>query len=930
MPGLRIHRKIIESNSKQNILILSLKTLAGGLFMLKRKKGNRRILKKVKWVLLILLFLLVGSGIFFIAKNYPKYVKTKEDVYQFVSDMDSGTFRRKGNTYVYDKDGKKIGKIGNEKYIYKESSKISDYIKNGYIAQEDRHFASHHGVDLKGIARAGIVMLKNKGHATQGASTITQQVVKNNLLSSERTIKRKVTEIMIAMQLEKTYSKAQIMEFYCNSNYYGCGCYGVEGASQYYFGHSAADVSLAEAAMLVGVSNRPSAYNPVTSYDKAIAKKNEVLSSMLKQGYITEKEYKQAKKETPKIVEKTDNTDADNYMVSYAIHCATLELMKQDGFDFQYDFSSQKKYEQYKKSYKDAYSVAAGNIRSGGYKIYTSFDQKLQHQLQKSVKNGLPTGIQGAAVCIDNSTQMVIAMVGGRSENGEYNRGFLMERNPGSAIKPLLDYGPALNEGVITADSIIKDEKVDFHGYSPKNADLSYRGNMTAREALARSVNTVAVKLLNQTDIKTAFPYLAKLHFSSLCYADTTILSTGLGGFTYGVKVVDMAKGYATLANGGRYSSNTCLRQIKEEDGSIIYRSGKDTEEVYNKDTAYILTDMMQGTFREDYGTAHKLYDGKQYYAGKTGTTNDNKDAWFCGYSKYYTTSVWAGCDTPKSVEKLKGASYPGYIWSDFMTTIHKNKKKSDFSIPNTVYLSDRNDVERTITLKKDMWKNRPTNFDYRSSITKDLLIEKAKEKRIEKEVKSAEKKVKDFEDYEITDSEGAKNFENYYQAVLDVIEKIEDTSKQQPLKNRAAYKYELLSKSVIDKWNDVIKQEEENAQKKKDLENKEEASKSEEAAVASLKDKKEEVVSWYIDALYERTLYTDAVKQMIKDAESSLEKCTDSENYDTLKYKLSKAVKYAESLPTKEEASSEKESVTMPSEDDYTESTEPATTQAP
>lgn len=132
------------------------------------------------------------------------------------------------------------------------------------------------------------------------------------------------------------------------------------------------------------------------------------------------------------------------------------------------------------------------------------------------------------------------------------------------------------------------------------------------------------------------------MQFSSLCYADMTILSTGLGGFTYGVKVVDMAKGYAALANQGQYSPNTCLLQIKKEDGSLVYRSNKDTREVYNKDTAYILTDMMQGTFREEYGTAHKLYDGKQYYAGKTGTTNDNKDAWFCGYSKYYTTAVWA------------------------------------------------------------------------------------------------------------------------------------------------------------------------------------------------------------------------------------------------------------------------------------------------
>lgn len=876
--------------------------------------------KKIKWILLFLFLVLIVAGTYFIVKQYPKYEKTKQTVYDLITDMDKGTFRRKGNTYIYDKDNRKIGKIRNEKYVYKESSKISDYIKNGYIAQEDRRFASHHGIDLRGIARASLVMIKNKGHATQGASTITQQVVKNNLLSSERTMQRKITEIMIALQLEKTYSKAQIMEFYCNSNYYGCGCYGVEGAAQYYFGHSAADVTLAEAAMLVGVSNRPSAYNPVSNYDKAITKKNEVLNSMLVQNYITKKEYDAAKKESPKIIEKTDNTDADNYMVSYALHCATLEMMKQNGFSFKYYFDSQKEYKEYRKAYKESYSDASGDIRSGGYKIYTSFDQSIQKKLQSSVKDNLPSGsgLQGAAVCIDNASQMVIAMVGGRSANGEYNRGFLMERNPGSSIKPLLDYGTALNEGVITADSIITDEKVDFHGYSPKNADYIYRGDMTAREALARSVNTVAVKLLYQTGIKTAVPYLAKMQFSSLCYADMTILSTGLGGFTYGVKVVDMAKGYAALANQGQYSPNTCLLQIKKEDESLVYRSNKDTREVYNKDTAYILTDMMQGTFREEYGTAHKLYDGKQYYAGKTGTTNDNKDAWFCGYSKYYTTAVWAGCDTPKSVDGLKGSSYPASIWMDFMSDIHKDKKKADFTVPDTVYLADKEGNQKKITFQYDMWKNRPSNYDYRSSLTENLLLEKQKEKRIKKEITLAERAVSEYEKTQIKNSSDAKKIDNAYQKVLDIIEQIEDDTKQQEFKNRAAYKYGLLSGEVKDKWEAVIKQEKENEQQKKDLENKEEAAKSEELAEETLKSDKEEVVQWYIDALYDRTLYTDTVKRMINDANAALSRCVDLDNYSTLSSDLSAAINYAENLPTKESITSEQESITMPSDKDY------------
>lgn len=884
---------------------------------MKKKKKVWKIIRNIFLFLLVLM--IIGICVAYV-KLKPVYIETKQEVYQTIQDMGKGSFRRDGNTYIYDKDDKVIGKLGSEKYSYVSSDDISDYIKNGYIAQEDRRFAVHSGIDVKAICRAGLSIIKNKGKITQGGSTITQQVVKNNLLSNEVTFHRKLTEAMTAMAMEKTYTKAQIMEFYCNSNYYGCGCYGVEGAAQYYFGKSANDVTLAEAAMLVGVSNLPNVYNPVVSYEKATTKKESVLNSMLSEGYITKEEYDQAMGEDPEIVEKTDNTDKDNYMVSYAVHCATLELMQEQGFELKYSFTGEKEYEAYKDDYKNTYSECSAQIRSGGYKIYTSFDQDVQKELQKAVKKNLKGELNAAAVCVDNSTQMVVAMVGGKNDNDEYNRGFLMERSPGSSIKPLLVYGPALNEGDVTAGTLVEDKEVDFNGYSPKNADGNYLGWMTVREALARSQNTVAVQLLSQTGIKTSMSYLSKLKFSSLCYADTTMLSTALGGFTNGVTVVNMAKGYATIANGGQYVNNSCLRKIIKEDGSMVYQVNDEQTEVYNEDTAYILTDLMQGTFREEFGTAHSLYTDKQYYAGKTGTTNDNKDAWFCGFSSYYTTAVWTGCDTPKSIDDLKGSTYPASIWMSFMDAIHQDKEKQDFVPPETVYLENTAGTERDLEPSDDRYTSRPAGYDYSSRLTEQAIEEQAMKRRLEEQKKAAEEAVSVFEDYDITSTQEATALDSTYQSVLDVIERIEKTSEQVSYKNRAAYKYELLSQEVKEKWNAVLLQEQENAQKKKDIENKRKAAESEEQAIEELENKRKQVVEWYIDALNERTVYGDNTKQMIQDAQTALTACSAYDWYDSLESRLNAAIAYAQSLPTKEQIDQQNNTTILPDDSSYPE----------
>ena len=694
----------------------------------KKKKKRKNPLRFVLYFFLIIIIVIMMGIIAVSIKLYPTFVSMNQQMTEVITNMDSSDFVRAGNTEIYDSENNLIGKFGSEKYVYLNYREISSYVVQGYVATEDQRYYEHIGIDVQALTRAAIALVKNKGHITQGGSTITQQVVKNNLLTQEQSYTRKITEIFLALGLERAYSKKNIMEFYCNSNYYGNLCYGIEAASEYYFDKKCADLTLAEAAMMVGTSNSPNNYNPVADYEKCMDKKKQVLTNMLDCGYITQEEYDEAVAERPEITQTSSTNDTasnSSYMTTYAVHCAALKLMELDGFEFKYTFDSQEDYEAYQEEYNTAYSEKADEIRTGGYTIHTSLDPVIQAKLQMALDDNLSEfqevgddglyEMQGGAVCIDNETQMVVAIVGGRGDSDTYNRGFLAKRQPGSSIKPLLDYGPALNEGVILPSTEFTDTVVEESGYAPKNSGDSYHGTVTVREALARSLNTVAFQIFLNTGRETCMSYLDKLHFTTIAYVDQEIDSVSIGGFTNGVTVADMARGYATLANEGQYSSNTCITSIEYYTDGVIYTPSDETTEVYSKETAYILTDMMQGVFEESYGTAHRLNSDWQVYAGKTGTTNNNKDAWFCGFSKYYTTAVYVGYDMPETVEGMTGASYPGSIWSDFMDSIHLTLPEAEFDCPGTVQLMRDGDPDdyMGVTYFEDVYNSRPWGYDY-------------------------------------------------------------------------------------------------------------------------------------------------------------------------------------------------------------------------
>jgi penicillin-binding protein 1A len=688
--------------------------------MNKRRRKHRSawavFFMPIKLILFAFFSLMVFGGVI-CGIVYLKYkgeiMECREKAESIMKNTSREDFTQPTDTKIYDANGGLIGTINTGHYKYVPIEDISKNLQNAYVAQEDRRFYTHHGLDYRGLLRAGIVAVKNKGKATQGASTITQQVVKNTYLTQERKIKRKLTEIFTVPYMEKVYSKADIMEFYCNTNFYQNRCYGVAKASKYYFDKEPKDLTIWEAATLAGISNSPARYNPVSHPEACKGKRNQVIDSMAICGFITEKEKEDAKAQPLTVEKVTEPGTKDNYQTSYAIYCAAVELMKNDGFSFQYVFRNKSDYESYKERYQELYQEKSDLIRKGGFEIHTSLQPDIQTSLQNTIdkrlerftklQNSGKFALQGAAVCVDNRSGYVVAIVGGRGTDDQFNRGFLSKRQPGSTIKPLIDYAPAFETGYYYPSRIVDDHKFDK---GPRNSGNKYRGRVSVREALNRSLNTVAWQILADIGVDYGIGYLGKMHFVGLSYLDNGNESMSIGGFTEGARVVDMAKGYSVLANGGVYSNKTCITSITSQYDGELYQSAQGYERIFTEDTAYMITDVLKGTMNKPYGTGRGL-GLKIPAAGKTGTTNSSKDTWFCGYTKYYTTAVWVGYDTPKSMPGVYGSTYAGRIWHDFMTGINEGLEAKDWDMPPTVSLMNVDwigDKTTRKTGKKDLF----------------------------------------------------------------------------------------------------------------------------------------------------------------------------------------------------------------------------------
>lgn len=839
--------------------------------------------------------IMAAAGLILYAAVKPELDKCREIAYDKLAQMDRSDFSMLSDTVIYDKDGKQIGLINAGHYQYMDINHISMNLQNGYIAQEDRRFKNHNGVDWIATFRAGLALIKHGGEVTQGGSTITQQVIKNTYLTQERTFTRKIVEILLAPELEKKYSKADIMEFYCNTNFYGHRCYGVEAASLYYFGKHAEDLAPEEAAVLIGISNSPSAYDPVSHPDASKNKRDDVLKSMNEVGYLSNEDYEKAVSSPLKIVQKeTEGTD-ENYQSSYAIHCAALELMKMDGFEFQYTFDNKEDYTLYSERYTTAYSEQSDRIRAGGFQIYTSLDSGLQAVLQTQIDASLSDftelqengkfALQGAGVIVDNKTNYVTAIVGGRGAEDPFNRAYLSARQPGSTIKPLIDYGPAFDTGEYYPTRMVNDHKWEK---GPSNSGRRYFGNVTVREALNRSLNTVAWQILEDIGIDFGLSYLGEMEFQKLSYVDNQVPSLSIGGFTNGVRVVDMAKGYSTLANGGVYNDRTCIVKILHEKESELTKDMTPfAKQVYRSDSAFMLTDVLKGTFTSPYGTGRGLgLENDMPAAGKTGTTNSSKDTWFCGYTPYYTAAVWVGYDIPRNMPGIYGATYAGKIWKNVMDEIHQGLPPLDWEQPDTVErrADETNGIEDYFS----------TTAQFRAQ---QSLHEKEQAALLEELTREAEA----FCAREIRSVEDTYTVKDEYASITSRLPLLDDGEQRARLLEQTEKRYDYFT-SIISQMDDEIRRYEEQKAAEEKKAREEAAKEAEKQRLEEDKATKKNAFLLALETVEELEYQREDAESLVNDAIDKLSLITGDPEADALSDRLQTAISRISTLPTAEE----------------------------
>ena len=657
----------------------------------RKPKKEKTIWKVLKvWMLCVAIALIVLAGLVIVRVAVPVASMYKQAI-EFVEESDASTFKAEQTSIVYDANGNEIKKLKGTKDVhYLEYDDIPDAAKLAIISVEDKNFTSHRGIDIEGIARAVFSLIRNKGEITMGGSTITQQLARNIFLNFETTYSRKIQEMFIAVALEQKYSKEQILEFYLNNVYFSNGYYGIESAAEAYFNKDANDLSISQIAFLCAIPNSPSRFDPYDHPEATMERRDKILKNMYEEGYISKAQYDRSIAEEIKVLPKKE-TESNDYAETYIIKCATESLMKANGFEFKTTFRTTSEEEKYDEEYEEMYSNCKQSLYTGGYRIYTSIDMDLQKQLQESVSSKLSMftektddgiyKVQGAAVTIDNETGRVAAIVGGREEDQEgygLNRAYQSFRQPGSAIKPLLVYAPALEKGY-TPYSTVDDSRMTGED-AVSNAGYSYSGSISLRRAVQKSSNVATYRLYQELGPENCLEYLENMNFKGLDPKDYKYDTTCLGGFTNGTTVVEMAAGYATLANDGKYRTPTCIVKITDSDKNVIVPDEQKSHDIYSTNAARMMTDVLESCVTASYATASgcKL-DVDMPAACKTGTTSNYVDGWLCGYTPYYTTAVWVGMDVYQSVDNLKGNTYPAYIWKNFMDKAHQLLERKEF-----------------------------------------------------------------------------------------------------------------------------------------------------------------------------------------------------------------------------------------------------------
>ena len=577
---------------------------------------------------------------------------------------------------VYDRHNQLIGNLYYYQRIWTPIEKIPRNLQRAVIAIEDSRFYQHNGIDLRGLARA---MVHNAipGGPMEGGSTITQQLAKISLLTADRTVMRKVQDITLALQIEQSYTKQEILELYLNSIYLAHGNVGVEAASRYYFGKPANRISLAQAALLAGMIQSPENYSPFKHPREAKNRRNLVLKNMLQQHFITNQQYQSAVASGLGIIQRGESAATGAYYLDYV----RSFLINQEGYTEE-------------------------ELRFGGYKIYTTLDAQCQKEAEQAilgVPHNLPAKVQpqGAMVTLDPRTGEILAMVGGRNyAESQYNRALKSYRQPGSAIKPFV-YATAIEKG-FNAATIIEDKPLQIplvNGsiWSPENYERTFRGRIPLRVALRHSVNMVAVQLLQAVGIDAVVELMERMGIDSLVKTgpvnDLNLAPLALGGLSKGVTPLELAAAYTPFANQGNYAKPFAVRKVLDRHGNFIKDYTGEARPAISPQTAYIMTMLMQDVVDQGTGFRAKLPDRPA--AGKTGTSSDYTNAWFVGYTQDLLTAVWIGNDRQGQPMTYKtgniGSATAAEIWGNYMKRVTAKRPVVEFSQPPGIVWADVN-----------------------------------------------------------------------------------------------------------------------------------------------------------------------------------------------------------------------------------------------
>lgn len=616
-----------------------------------------------RWIIVIIL------GVFLIASTYLTFVAKTADVKNLEN-------RLQRPTMIYDRKNQSAGSLYSQKGTYVKLDQISDNVPAAVLSTEDRNFYHEHGFSVKGLGRAGFLLLKNKllhrDYISGGGSTLTQQLVKNAFLTQQQTFSRKAKEIFIAVEVENQYSKKQILTMYLNNAYFGHGVWGVQDAARRYFDCDASELTVPQSATLAGMLTSPGIYDPIVHPDLTKQRRNLVIQLMVENHKISQASANTYKKAPLHVV--NGYVPSDTYRYPYFFDAVIAEA-------------------------ESRYHLSEKEIMNNGYKIYTTLDQDQQRSMQQTyadddnfpVDSADGTRVQSASVAMDPKTGGVTAIVGGRGKHvfRGFNRGTQMRRQPGSTIKPLVVYAPALEHGYFY-DSTLQDKKQSYgsNNYTPKNYDDTYSGSVPMYKALYESLNAPAVWLLNKIGVNTGYRMAQK--FDLPVEKGDRNLALALGGMTKGVSPEQIARAYSAFDNSGNMPESHFITKIEDASGKTIVKAQKTkTKRVVSANTAKNMTSMLIGVY--DHGTGQTAKPAGYTVAGKTGTTNsgvkgddqNDRDKWIVGYTPDVVVATWEGYDDTNANHTLNDISAHSInsLFKAEMTGILNNTPNTKFNV---------------------------------------------------------------------------------------------------------------------------------------------------------------------------------------------------------------------------------------------------------